>query len=375
MSWSDDSNSGYADSWAHDESDYGYHDWDNIWHAYEEIFPLEFLPFRNLCEIATGFLDTQKGYPLYDAAMIEFIAIAEAGVGATAWIYELKFHRFLELSPELRLEVYVHGLENARRDGTLAKQLHVDRFSNPCCIWRWPGELIVCDRHSEDELPTARFAPWLPDIAFASKQVLGEVTICMLSTTEWFDFKYEEHKPFKIVRWFTDFLVTFPTIMVNDMATTEAFASIKRICFPHESKYNERRVGRVVDEKNPDITLMLKCTKLETIAMVFNYRQLIGGHWAGDPRDLDDFLDFFHFGPMLEHKSIQNVYLEGVYPRYGEGRTMVCLYEFGKWLVKGFRKRSREVNVHVYTRRGPFMGRHVGPKLVVDEEVAKVVQR
>jgi hypothetical protein len=154
------------------------------------------------------------------------------------------------------------------------------------------------------------------------------------------------------------------------VATTEAFAAIKCICFPHKSKYNEHRIGRVVDEKNPDVTLMLKCTNLDTIAMVFNFRQLIKTPWAPQPRDLEDFLDFFHFEPMLEHNSVNNVYLEGVYPREGEGQTMTCLYEFGKWLIKGFRKRGREVSVHVHKRCGVFVRRSVGPKLVVDEESA-----
>ena len=347
--------------------DYGsdYDDYD-----YEGPFPLDFLPFRNLCEVAIGYLDTQKEYPLYDATTIEFIAIAEAATSATAWVYELKFHKFLDLPPELRLNVYTHLLKAAHSCQELAKHLHVDRFNNPCCTWRWPNELIICDRHSGNELPTAKYAPWLPDLAFTNKQVLGEVTICMLSTTKWFDFKYEEHKPFKIVRWFTDFLSTFPTVMVDGVATTEAFAAIKCICFPHKSKYNEHRIGRVVDEKNPDVTLMLKRTNLDTIAMVFNFRQLIKTPWAPQPRDLEDFLDFFHFEPMLEHNSVNNVYLEGVYPREGEGQTMTCLYEFGKWLIKGFRKRGREVSVHVHKRCGVFVRRSVGPKLVVDEESA-----
>jgi hypothetical protein len=278
---------------------------------------------------------------------------------------------FFDLPAELRLKVYGAYLEDARQRRTLEKHLHVDKFNNPCCTWRWPEDLIICDRYSENELPTAKYAPWLPILAFANKQLLGEVTVFMLSTTAWFDFKYEEHKPFKIVRWFTDFLSTFPTKVVDDVATTEGFAAIKRICFPHASKYNEHRVGRVVDEKNPDITLMLKCTKLETIAMVFNFRQLVKNMWSQEPRDLEDFLDFFHFRPMLDHEGVENVYLEGVYPWNGEGRTMVCLVMFGKWIIKEFEKRGRKVNVHIHKRCGPFVGRRVGPKLVVDEEVAK----
>ncbi|KAH8634255.1 hypothetical protein IG631_09655 [Alternaria alternata] len=255
---SDDSDSDYDFGGTWNDSTGTWNDYNVTWgqlgsdyddYDYGEPFSLDFLPFRNLCEAATGYLDTQKEYPLYDTTMIEFIAIAEAATSATAWVYELKFHRFFDLPPELRLNVYTHLLKAAHSYQELARHLHVDRFNNPCCTWRWPNELIICDRNSGNELPTAKYAPWLPDLAFTNKQVLGEVTICMLSTTKWFDFKYEEHKPFNIVRWFTDFLSTFPTVMVNGVATTEAFAAIECICFPHESKYNEHRIGRVVDEK------------------------------------------------------------------------------------------------------------------------------
>ncbi|KAB2101952.1 hypothetical protein AG0111_0g9534 [Alternaria gaisen] len=54
---------------------------------------------------------------LYDATMIEFIAIAEAATFATTWVYELKFHKFLSLPPELRLNVYTHAISPVARCG------------------------------------------------------------------------------------------------------------------------------------------------------------------------------------------------------------------------------------------------------------------
>ncbi|KAF7674484.1 hypothetical protein GT037_007244 [Alternaria burnsii] len=54
---------------------------------------------------------------LYDATMIEFIAIAGAATSATAWVYELKFHDFLDLPPELRLNVCTHSLSMVARCG------------------------------------------------------------------------------------------------------------------------------------------------------------------------------------------------------------------------------------------------------------------
>jgi hypothetical protein len=58
---------------------------------------------------------------LCDATMIEFIAIAEAANSATAWVYELKFHKFLDLPPELRLNVYTHALFMVARYGYRTK--------------------------------------------------------------------------------------------------------------------------------------------------------------------------------------------------------------------------------------------------------------
>ncbi|CAN9176616.1 unnamed protein product [Alternaria sp. RS040] len=54
---------------------------------------------------------------LYDAEMIEFIAITEAANSATAWVYELKFHKFLDLPPRLSLNVYTHALSMVARCG------------------------------------------------------------------------------------------------------------------------------------------------------------------------------------------------------------------------------------------------------------------
>ncbi|CAN9203402.1 unnamed protein product [Alternaria alternata] len=54
---------------------------------------------------------------LYDATMIEFIAITGAATSATAWVYELEFHKFPDLPPELRLNVRTHSLSTVVRCG------------------------------------------------------------------------------------------------------------------------------------------------------------------------------------------------------------------------------------------------------------------
>ncbi|KAI4931127.1 hypothetical protein J4E85_003716 [Alternaria conjuncta] len=330
--------------------------------------------------------------------MTEGTPIPEVASQEAASVHEPKFTKFLLLPAELRLKIFAaylhletahndstladHGhlryrkpccdvfeayLENARNASSLAKHLHVDNYNNPCCTWRWPEDLIVCDRKAEDELATAKVAPWLPALAFANKQLLSEVTLFMLSTTEWFDFKYDAKKPFKIARWFADFLSTFPAVTIDGVATTQGFAAIKRINFPHVKYIPYTRANYDIDG-NLDIPLMLKCTQLDAIAMSFHWIQLVDRAYTQyqSPRELEDFLEAFQFRPMLEHSGVKRVYLEGVNHLQGGERRLACLYKFGEWLVKGYRERGREVDVHVSERRQRFDGRTVGPKLVVE---------
>ncbi|KAI4633678.1 uncharacterized protein J4E87_000842 [Alternaria ethzedia] len=343
--------------------------------------------------------------------MTEANLIPEVVSHEAAPVHEPKFTKFLILPAELRLKIFAaylqletahndstlanHGhlryrkpccdvfeayLENARNASSLAKHLHVDNYNNPCCTWRWPDDLIICDREADNELTTAIVAPWLPALAFANKQLLSEVTLFMLTTTEWFDFKYDAKKPFKIARWFADYLSTFPTVTIDGVATTQGFAAIKRINFPHVKYIPYTRANYDIDG-NLDIPLMLKCTQLDTIAMSFHWIQLVDRAYTQyqRPRELEGFLDAFGFRPMLEHRGVKKVYLEGVNHLQGGEARLACLYKFGEWLVKGYRKRGREVGVHVSERRQRFDGRTVGPKLVVEdseeEEEAPKVNR
>ncbi|KAI2486457.1 hypothetical protein Ptr902_00590 [Pyrenophora tritici-repentis] len=335
-----------------------------------EVIPIDFLPVRDIFASGLGFMTTQAVYPVYDETLLAFLHLATNAFEAITFTYQhtVSFRKFLLLPAELRLKMYTEYLKAASIEGKLKKHLHTDHFGKACCMWTWPSELTICDRKSESELPTAKYAPWLPVLAFTNKQVLGEVTICMLQSTEWFIFKYEEAKLFKIVTWFANCLATFPRIVANGLETTEGFAVIRKLDFPHASRYHEHCVGPVVDEKNPDICLMLECGQLDTIAMSFHWRRLVKDFDTRQPRELEDFLDFFHFRPMLEHESMKNVYLERVYPRDEEERTLECMDEFAKWLVRGYRARGREVNVYVHKRWRVFHHMTVGKKVVVEEE-------
>jgi hypothetical protein len=223
----------------------------------------------------------------------------------------------------------------------------------------------MCDRESKQNvnLCTARYAHWLPQLAFVNKRLISEVTIYMLQTTEWFEFLYKGYKPFHIVPRFTQFLSTFHQ--------NEAFNAIRQINFPNTHRYNECRVGKVIDDKNPDLQLMLRCTKLETMAMTFDQSKLRSRskmeYHSMVPRNRNDFLDFYQLRPMSEHEHIKKVYLVGVYPSGGEGDSLICLEMFAKWYVRGFKKKQgRVVDVYMHKRYTSYAGRVVGTKMVFE---------
>jgi hypothetical protein len=327
-----------------------------------DIYPLEHRPFRLLVDAAVGYMETQNETPLYDSALLEFMDIAAGAHGSLKYERELKFHKFLEIPPEIRLQIYKHYLEGERKHEKLLSLMHTytEEFNQPFGAWNWPHELTIRDRQSGNGLSTTKMAPWLPLLAFVNKQLLGEVTIHMLKTTDWFDILYESDKPFKIAKWFTYFLSSFPNY--------EAFKAIKRLNFPHAYQYNEYRTGKVIDEQNPDIQLMLRCPNLEIMAMTFNLRVLTNW-WTEQPRDLGDFLHFFQIRPILEHRNIKQIHLEvNLLSEWVEvdATQMKCLEEFGRWIIEGFReKQNRTVDVYINKRTEALETRTVGEKVIV----------
>jgi hypothetical protein len=324
-------------SWNHDSEDYStWGEWDDEGNIYyrampADSYPLEYHSFRQLVNAALGYIDTQWEVPLYDATHYEFIALV-ASFAATGYERELKFYKFLQLPAELRINVYKHYIV---AENSLEKSTRLRHGYGPetyCCVWNWPQQLRVCDQGSRTPLATSRFAPWLPNLAFTNTQTHDEVTVHMLETTDWFDFSYSEFKDFRIVPWFINFLSTFPD--------NEGFNAIKRINFPREYSYNAFRAGKLIDERNPNVQLMLRCPKLEIMAMTFKWHTLTSC-WHTTPRDLEDLLNHFQLRPMLEHKHVKQVHLEGVYVCEGEGGvTLLCLEHFAKWIVKGFREKQ-----------------------------------
>ena len=151
------------------KSDHG--DYDGSAHnEFEGPYPLEFLPVQDIFSAGLGYLETQAVSLTYDPTLDAFLDLAESTISVVTYEGELNFHKFLLLSAELRLKVYTAYLDDVRTGDELCKHLHTDRFNQPCCIWTWPSELIVCDRHSGSELPTAKYAPWLRALALQTSR-------------------------------------------------------------------------------------------------------------------------------------------------------------------------------------------------------------
>jgi hypothetical protein len=118
-------------------------------------------------------------------------------------------------------------------------------------------QLAACDHTFAPGLENSNFASLLPSLASTNKQIYDELVIHMLQTTEPLSFPYNEHNSVKIRTCFRNLLAKYPK--------EQAFNAIKHLNFPHTHHYNETRVGRVIDERNPDIELMLRCPRLVAI--------------------------------------------------------------------------------------------------------------
>jgi hypothetical protein len=129
------------------------------------------------------------------------------------------------------------------------------------------------------------------------------------------------------VPWFDSFLATFPN---ND-----GFKTIKQINFPREYTHNAFKAGRVIDERNPNVQLMLRCPSLDIMATTFKWHVLTicspVQYCNYVHKNIDDLLNQSQLRPMLDHPSLKQVRLEGLYVSEGkEGDPLRCLEEFAK---------------------------------------------
>lgn len=257
--------------------------------------------------------------------------------------------KFLQLPIEIRQMIYVQYIHEVRHN--LHRHTHYDGFLNPCCMWEWPRQLILCDK-SNNTIPPPAFAYFLPPFCFANRQLRDEVAKHMLRHTEEYVFKYYEVSPVKITKYFTQFLEAITSPGDN------AFAYIRYINLPHIHRYN----GVKEDGSNPDVTLITRCTCLNKIRMTF-YAAAMNKYTddqegARVHRSIDEILDYFGLRPILECKSLDEFWLDGIYPHpsYGfPGDPLKPLDELGWWIKTGFAEKSKDVKVFVRHRPGGWV--------------------
>ncbi|KAF2437589.1 hypothetical protein P171DRAFT_373288 [Karstenula rhodostoma CBS 690.94] len=263
---------------------------------------------------------------------------------------------FLEFPPEIRSKIIDYSLLGDLDSGTLEKAMHHDDFSNPCCVWNWPDQLIICDKEKESDLPNTMFPKWLPHLALTNHQMRGEVLVHMLKTTDCVTLKYDKDLPVKIAPWFSKFLATFPA--------NEGFEAVRNLNFPHIHWYNYNDDGMTL-APNPDVELMLQCPNLERIGMTFHFKRIAFFHpydeW--NPMALNRFLSWWKLRPMLGCDNLKHVYIGGIMWHSGhmaqDGDPLQTLRDFGAWLRESFAEKKPEgqkVLVTLHPRYGAFRG-------------------
>jgi hypothetical protein len=213
---------------------------------------------------------------------------------------------FMEFPAEVREMIIDFDLLAGLDLGTLAKALHYDRFRNPCCIWSWPDQLIICDKANESDLPDTMFPEWLPHLALTNHQMRGEVLVHMLKTTDCITLKYDKDLRIKIACWFSKFLATFPA--------NQGFNAVHNLNFPHMHwfNYDEYMPDTAT---NPDVDLMLQCPDLRRVGMTFHMKRITYFHPYDEdytPMALNRFLDHWKLRPILGCDKLEHVYIGGI---------------------------------------------------------------
>ncbi|KAJ4372274.1 hypothetical protein N0V83_004048 [Neocucurbitaria cava] len=356
------------------------------------------IEFRKLARAATAYLEIGRPFVPMDCSRhrvwpqalqkvyqhmglppidyTEFMLLAAAAEGHMAYEVPPYFPGFLQLPPELRGEIMHQYFLAESEASRLSQHRHRDGWGNPCCMWEYPDSLVACDNQDPNTFPDPKTARcpegWLPDLAFTSKQMLGEVVVEMLRNTKRVELKYiYDHPDFKIATWFRKFLLAIPD--------GDGVCAVKHLNFPHMHWFNHQNIAPTLS--NPSVELMVACSNLRKVDMTFHYSKV--STWDINsglqvPCTPGQILDHFQLRPILECQSLRQVYLDGIYAkpsRGGEPSDLDALVDLGKWIVKGFLvEQQRKIEVELHRRWGAWDGRLPGVLVLLsveEEEEAK----
>jgi hypothetical protein len=118
---------------------------------------VEDVVFRDLVETIEQYMEYANDFDNWNdpkiAAFREFSVVVDC-VSYVCPDYQW-FQRFLSLPGELRENITHVYLLLESDAGRLSKHQHYDQFSNPCCTWKYPWELIACDNQEAKAFPEA----------------------------------------------------------------------------------------------------------------------------------------------------------------------------------------------------------------------------
>ncbi|KAF2123368.1 hypothetical protein P153DRAFT_371694 [Dothidotthia symphoricarpi CBS 119687] len=318
----------------------------------------------------------ENDFDFWGDELLAFRDMAESAVGHMSYEPPAYFPLFLQLPPELRVNVMHEYLLLESEKESLGGLQHYDVYWNRCCVWDYPEVLIACDNQEPAAFPppeTGR-APqgWLPALAFANKQMLGEVVVHMLERTERYDLKYEYREPrSKIATWFRRFLESIPN----------GQNAIKYLNFPHMSWFNHMCTPPA--PTNPSVELMVACRRLRKVDMTFHASKLTlpdpgnAGHFL--PRPVQDVITYFCLESIFQCENLEQVHFDGIHYQLRHGGRpgdLATLTELARWMKMGFlieRNGVKDVEIDVHERFGQWEGRTPGTVLVLsDEDLAEV---
>ena len=253
--------------------------------------------------------------------------------------------RFLDLPAELRESVVHYHVLNELETGTLRRCIHWDYFNNPCCVWSWPSELILCDKATEAELPDLVRPEFLPPLALLNVELRNEVANVMLRSTKAITIKYRAADPVKIIPWLGKFL---SSLSVDEHS---GFNAVHALNFPH--------LHWKSDKHDHEVALMRHCPKLWKFSMTTHASRIRDCNIDGDsnPISVDSFLHRFHLRGILDCESLARVDIDGIETKGGyDFDQLQTLRDFGKWLREGFEAKGKAIEVRLHSRMGAYRG-------------------
>jgi hypothetical protein len=290
-------------------------------------------------------LDRNNEYPTLAEMKEAMIAVEKATVEEAApHLLKKKLFPFMDLPVEIRGKIY-HEYFLAERDlWTFNRCIHYDCWGQPCCVWKYPKELILCDKYHTDDLPNLARPTWLPPLAGVNIALRNEVTNFLLRGTKTITIKYYSGAPVKILPWLGKFLKS-----LTGEDGLSGFNAVHSLNFPH--------IHRMINSTEDLVPFMQGCPKLWNVSMTWHFKSLLsmgcdGSEWE---LKLDAFLKQWKLEGIVNCGELKRLDFDVIQGKYQQS-TFSTLKDFAKSLHEGFQEKGKDIEVRLYERMAVFNG-------------------